>query len=85
MATLTFSIAAQSKSYTVSAGDVSRITAALKARYERGRPGVTLTNAQVFDIWSAEVMGALKDVVKAEEGEAAAKAARDAVTEVVAA
>lgn len=77
MATITLTIGALSKTFTLSAADVTRVTDAFKATY-----GASLSNAQVFDIWANSTMQALKDVVKRVEGDAAAQAARNAISDV---
>lgn len=79
MATITLAIGALSKSFTISAADVTRVTDAFRATY-----GASLTNAQVFDNWANGTVQALKDAVKRVEGDAAATTARAAVTDVVA-
>lgn len=79
MATVTLSIGALSKAFTVSAADTTRIVNALTTIY-----GAGLTNAQIFDIWANSTMQALKDAVKRVEGDAAAATARAGVVDVVA-
>ncbi len=81
MASIIFSIAAQSRTFTVSAPDTTRIVNALKSIYD---PEDNLTGPQVFDLWASRSMQALKDVVKRAEGDAAAEAARAAIVDVAA-
>lgn len=74
MATLTLSIASQTKSKTISAGDITRVLAALKKQFGQITvSGVTrdMTDAEVFDAWSDNVIQALKTSVVSVETAAA--------------
>lgn len=97
MATVGFVFPGYTKNFTVSGADGNRILAALKS--QQGQIAVTTvdpvtkvetityrdkTNNEVFDTLTTSWMQALKDVVKAAEGDAAAKSARNAVTDIVA-
>lgn len=77
MASLTYTLGSQSRTFTLSAGDVTRAITAMKSRYgqitENGTPR-DRTNAELFDMWAVENMRALKQIVADEERRAAAAA-----------
>jgi hypothetical protein len=79
MASITFTVGANTKTFTVSAGDATRIISALRVTYD---PNSTMTTAQLFDVWATSSMQTLKDLVKRVEGDAAAVTARTAVVDV---
>lgn len=72
MATITLSVAAMSKSWTVSAGDVTRIVNAFTVTYGQVPNGLggfrDRTNAEVFDLIAGEFITNLKSRVVAIEG-----------------
>lgn len=78
MATITLSVAAMSKSWTVSAGDITRIVNAFTATYGQvpnGSGGLRdRTSAEVFDLIASDFIGNLKDRVRSIEGSAASAA-----------
>lgn len=80
MVDLTFSFGAMTTRQTVSDTDAARIISALRSFYLRGLPaGTTLTDQQVFDMNAANRIAAFKALVQSEEGEVAARAAKDAI------
>lgn len=82
MSSIVFTFGAMTTTKTVSAGDLTRIVQALRVYYLRGLPsGAALTNQQVFDKYVENHVKALKDIVKAEEGEAATRVALAEIAE----
>lgn len=77
MASLTYTLGPQSRTFTLSAGDVTRTLNAMKTRYgqitENGTPR-DRTNAELFDMWTLENMRTLKQIVADEERRIAAAA-----------
>lgn len=75
MATITISVATQSKSKTVSPSDIQRALNALRTFYGQINNGSGVlrdrTDAEVFDLWSNEVLKTLTDRVLLIEGAAA--------------
>lgn len=75
MATITITVASQSKSKTVSAQDVQRILSSLKTFYGQVNNGSGVlrdrTDAEVFDLWSSDAIKTLADRVVLVEGAAA--------------
>lgn len=79
MATLTFSIGALARSKTISAGDVTRLTDAMKARFSMP---VGATNQEVFDVFTDWLFGIMKAEVLAYEREVAGNSARQNVPDI---
>lgn len=79
MATITLSVGALTRSKTISAGDVTRVTDAMKIKF--GLP-VGATNQQVFDAFGDWMFGLMKTEVLMQEREAVARTARAAVTDI---
>jgi len=75
MASLTYTLASQSRAFTLSAGDVTRAIAAMKSRYGQVLDNGNLrdrTNAELFELWALENMRNLKELVLSEERKMAA-------------
>lgn len=70
MATMTLTIGANTKSWTISAGDVTRVIEAYKILYQNP----ALTNTQVFDKVAADFARELRIRVKSAEEKTVANA-----------
>jgi hypothetical protein len=83
MATLTISIASMSASRDLSSQDITRLQTALRDRFETGYDDngdpLSLTNAEVFDLWSDSVFRSLRDLVLRYETRVAAEAASSSI------
>lgn len=83
MATMTISIAAQTKSFTISPADIARILNAYRKEFGQITvAGVVRdrTDAEVFDFWATRVVQHMKDSVQNIEGAAAQAAVAPVVT-----
>lgn len=71
MATMTLTIGANTKSWTVSAGDITRIIDAYRILYQNP----VMTSTQVFDRIAADFAREIKSNTKRSEGKTAVDAA----------
>lgn len=83
MASITFTIGALTKTYTISSSHMTRIIDALRVAYGPVSDGQgdsrPMTNPEVFEEWHRRVMNNLKSEVLRIEGDEAARIARETI------
>lgn len=79
MATITISTGALTRSKTIAAGDVTRLTSAMKAKFGLS---VGATNQQIFDAFGDWVFARMKEEILQYEREVATNTARQGVPDI---
>lgn len=79
MATITISTGALTRSKTISAGDVTRLTSAMKAKFSLPAGA---TNQQIFDAFGDWVFARMKEEILRYEQEVATNVARQGVPDI---